>query len=316
MMRKHDPYWTGTATLGPAAADEVTVEQPARPSFMQHHAVAQALLRTFQEALGPQIAAKGVIAREDFDRACTLMTRNWPRALPLFARTCRACRDSGPDATALQAPEDDGDDRRQDFVTRLMFATVVRQVPETQDPLTGIVFPRVIVPGLQAHLAALFYEKEWEAMNADARAIVRQARTDRDEELWARITGHATLPVLTHALFVRVMLRFKQFQFQRQNFIRRMVDLTGPKSFPFADEHFEQIFEALFGHLREELRTELGRARLDVRYGDETSGHLLRIFDAFDTVRAKRQIPVRGLGGALRPPATAQPMPMAAMRRR
>lgn len=268
------------------------------PPFARHHAMAQELFRTFQEALEPQIVAKGRISREEFARAFDLMTGNWPRTLPLFARTCRGCTD-GPETLGPELP-DFGDDRRQDFVTRLLFSSVSRQVAESKDPLTGNVFPRIILPGLQANLTALFYDREWEAMNADARSILSLIRPGNDEEIWSRVAGHPTLPVLSCALFVRIMLRFKQFHLQRQAFMRRMTGIIDPQSFTFTDEHFEQIFEALFGHLRGEISSELGRARMDVRYGDETSAHLLRIFDAFDALRRQRAQPIRSLGGGVR----------------
>jgi len=302
-MSDHDPHPTRLRALSEApAAAELGV-----PSFVQHHGIARALVQTFQEAIGAQIATRGALSQEEFTRAFDLMMENWPRTLPLFARTCRGCQDGRTDpadTVTLELPPGTEEGRRRDFVTRLMYSTVTQRVPEFADPVTGNSFPRVIVPGLQANLTALFYDKEWEAMNADARSIFQLTRAEREEEVWPRVARHPTLPVLSHALFVRVMLRFKQFHFQRQSFMRRMAGAVDPRSFRFADDHFDQIFEALFGHLREEIRTELGRARMDVRYGDETSGHLLRIFDAFDTLRKQRALPVRSVGGAIKPPAT------------
>lgn len=299
---------TDTPSTRPAAtATAPAASEAGAPSFVQHHAIARALMQTFQEALGAQIAGRGALTPDELSRAFELMKQNWPLTLPLFARTCRGCLDgrTGPaDCVTVEIPAGTEDGRRHDFVTRLLFSTISRHVPESTDPLTGTIFPRVIVPGLQANLTALFYDKEWEAMNADARSIFRHVRTEREEEVWPRVSSHATLPVLSHALFVRVMLRFKQFHFQRQSFIRRMATAVNPRTFSFAEEHFDQLFEALFGHLRDEIRTELGRARMDVRYGDETSAHLLRIFDAFDKQRQERALPTRTLGGAVKPPAT------------
>lgn len=303
-MTDHDlhPTRPGALSEAPAAPDAGV------PSFVQHHGIARALVQTFQEAIGAQIAVRGALTQEEVSRAFDLMMENWPRTLPLFARTCRGCLDGRTDpadTVTLELPPGGEEGRRRDFVTRLMFSTVTQHVPEIADPVTGNVFPRVIVPGLQANLTALFYDKEWEAMNADARSIFQLTRAEREEEVWPRVARHPTLPVLSHALFVRVMLRFKQFHFQRQSFMRRMASAIDARTFNFADEHFELIFEALFGHLRDEIRTELGRARMDVRYGDETSGHLLRIFDAFDAQRRQRAVPVRTVGGAVKPPATA-----------
>jgi hypothetical protein len=304
-MSNPDTQPTRTGALSTAQA----APEPGIPSFVQHHGVARALIQTFQEAIGPQIASRGSLTRDELTRAFALMMENWPRTLPLFARTCRGCLDGRTDpadVVTLEIPAGAEEGRRRDFVTRLLFSSVSQHIPETTDPVTGSIFPRIILPGLQANLTALFYEKEWEAMNADARSILQTVHAEREEEVWPRVTRHATLPVLTHALFVRIMLRFKQFHLQRQSFIRMMTNVVAPRTFTFADEHFDQIFEALFGHLREEIRTELGRARMDVRYGDETAGHLMRIFAAFDKARQERALPMRTLGGGVKPLAAAQ----------
>ncbi|HYH19382.1 MAG TPA: hypothetical protein VD995_12265 [Azospirillum sp.] len=271
------------------------------PPFVRHHRTARALVHTLHEALAPQLVTRGALTHDEFARAFARLMDEWPRVLPLFARTCRACT-AGRAETAPPPSfhPDEAEGRRRDYVTRLMFSTILSKVPEAQDPISGAVFPHVAAPGLQANLNALFYEKEWEAMNADALNIFAQIGTDRDEEIWARVHRHATLPVLSDALFVRVMLRFKQFAFQRQSFMRRMVQTLESRRFTFTEEHFNALFAALFDHLRDDIKTELGRARVDVRYGDETAGSLLRIFAEFDKLREDRQRPIRGIGGARR----------------
>ncbi|HEY0837513.1 MAG TPA: hypothetical protein VGE72_26605 [Azospirillum sp.] len=275
------------------------------PPFVRHHRTARALVHTLHEALAPQIATRGALTHEEFARAFARLMDEWPRVLPLFARTCRTCTAGRTEEPLLPPPDfhaDEAEGRRRDYVTRLLFSTILCKVPQAQDPLSGAVFPRVAAPGLQANLAALFYEKEWEAMNADALNIFAQIGTDRDDEIWVRVTRHATLPVLSDALYVRVMLRFKQFAFQRQSFMRRMTQVMENRRFTFTDEHFNALFAALFDHLRDDIKTELGRARVDVRYGDETAGSLLRIFAEFDTLRDEQKRPIRGIGGARRPP--------------
>ncbi|MGQ9366826.1 hypothetical protein [Azospirillum sp. ST 5-10] len=290
------------------------------PPFVRHHDTAKALMRTFQEAVEPHLATKGAISRDEMARAFATMMEQWPRVLPLFARTCHSClAHRGPSRTAHTGGTDGAPacatcaagaftegGRRRDYVTRLIFSSVLGTLPEEFDPLTGAVFPRVVAPGLQSTLAALFYEKEWEAMNEDAVAVFRQVGTDRDGEVWERIRRHATLPAVTGAMFVRVLLRFKQFHFQRQSFVRRMTEALRDTRFEFTDGHFDSLFEAMFGHLRDDLASELGRARVDVRYGDDTSGHLLRIFDQFDRRRQEAAQPIRSLGGARRLPGAAR----------
>ncbi len=281
-----------------------TIDQP---PFVRHHRTAKALVRTFQEALEPQLFTKGSLSRDEFLRAVALMMEHWPKALPLFARTCHACLEAAGSGDGTRRPAlFTTDGRRRDFVTRLMFATLAGRVPERVDPITGEVFPRVVVPGLQANLQTLFYDREWIVLNSDAIAIFNQIGTDRDEEIWRRIARQDTLAVLADTVFVRVLLRFKQFHLQRQTFIRRMTEILREKRFDFADEHFDTLFETMFGRLRDALATELDRARMDIHYGEGTADQLLRIFDQFDRHRQEQATPVRMLGGGARPRRPAQ----------
>lgn len=290
-----------------------------QPPFVRHHRTAQALVSTFQEALEPQFAAKGALSREEFTRAMGLMMAHWPTVLPLFASICQSCAMAAHcqgggcgNAGGCDAPrmvfKPDG--RRRDFVTRLMFSTVLLKVPESVDPISGEVFPQVIASGLQTSISGLFYEKEWEALNANAITIYNQIGTDHDEEIWSRISREDSLAVLVDTMFVRVMLRFKQFHQQRQTFMRRMTDLLRDKRFIFAGPHFDTLFDTMFGRLRDSLRSELDRARVDIHYGDGTSDNLMRIFDQFDKHKLEQAQPIQMLGGrrAPRPMLAQRPM--------
>ncbi|MBP2232679.1 hypothetical protein J2847_006010 [Azospirillum agricola] len=286
------------------------------PPFVRHHRAAQALVSTFQEALEPQFSSKGALSRDDFTRAVNLMMAHWPAVLPLFAGICQSCTAAGcrtgkgcgggkPDAAPQPGPKPD--ERRRDFATRLIVSTLRARVPEVMDPITGARFPQIIVGGLQASLNGLFYDREWQALNADAVAIYNRIGSERDERIWDRIAGEDTLAVLADTLLVRVMLRFRQFHQQRQAFIRRMTELLRDRRFVFADEHFDTLFDSLFGRLRDTLRSELDRARVDIHYGEGTADSLLRIFDQFDKHRLDQSLPIKALGGRSKPrPMLAQ----------
>ncbi|BAI73210.1 hypothetical protein AZL_025720 [Azospirillum sp. B510] len=280
------------------------------PPFERHHRAARALVSTFQEALEPQFTAKGVLSREEFTRAMGLMMAHWPSVLPLFASICHACT-AGSCGGCATAEDSHGrlqpDERRRDFVTRLMVSALRSRLPDSMDPVTGASFPEVIVPGLQSTLTALFYEKEWQAMNASALALFNRLGTDRDAEVWQRLAHEEALAVLADTPFIRVMLRFRQFHQQRQTFIKRMTGQLRDRHFVFAEEHFQMLFDGLFGHLRDGLRTELDRARTDIHYGEGTAEALMRIFDQFDKHRQDQAAPVHVLGGRQMPrPMLAQ----------
>ena len=127
-MSDHDPHPARTVAVSTALA----APEPGLPAFVQHHGVARALIQTFQEAIGPQIATRGALTQEEFARAFELMMENWPRTLPLFARTCRGCLDGRTDpadSVTLEIPAGAEEGRRRDFVTRLLFSSVTQHIP-------------------------------------------------------------------------------------------------------------------------------------------------------------------------------------------
>lgn len=261
------------------------MEDPmARTPFLRHMHIAESLLSTLRNALMPYFAATGTISWRDFDRGVSHMLDRTDLVAPMFANACRRCVEEGvPQPFELDGDEEKG--RRRDFVTRLVFSHVVDSVPECIDPMTGDRFPRNMASGVKATLMSLFYDMEWAAMNSDAITIFRKLGTTRDEDIRHRIDDDETLPIVAGSVFVRVALRFRQFAFQRQAFIRRMSDQMRGRRFSFTDEHFVLLFEALIGRLRADLGSELGRARFDMRYGEATSNALLHILDEFDQYR-------------------------------
>lgn len=263
----------------------MTTTPDSLPPFARHQKTAEVLLQTLAQALGPVIAEKGALSADELTRAVDLMLRHKAALAPLFAANCRACLAAGPAAAAEGLAAFQADQRRRDYVTRLLFAAVATQTPECLDPITGESYPRVLAGPLQTHVASLFYEREWEAMNADALLLFQKVGVDSGEAVWERLQDDDALPFVADAVFIRVLLRFRQFAYQRQHFIRRMGDLLRERRFVLSEEQFMALFDAMFGRLRGPLGSELGRARIDTRYGDETASTMLRIFDEFDKRR-------------------------------
>lgn len=267
----------------------------ADPPFVRHQKTAEAMLRALAQALQPSFSQGGTIAVEELARAVETVVRRGAALAPLFAQNCQACAAQGAAAGVAAAYQ--ADRRRRDYVTRLLFAAVAAETPESVDPLTGETFPRVLASPLQSHIAGLFYEKEWEAMNADALLLYQKIGSDADEAVWEKVHEDDALPFLADAVFIRVLLRFRQFAFQRQNFIRHMGELLRERRFVLTDAHFVALFDAMFSRLRPALKSELGRARIDIRYGEETASSMLKIFDEFDKHRKELAMPIKTLAG-------------------
>lgn len=269
----------------------------APPPFIRHQKTAEALLQALAEALASVCAQKGGAGVADVERTAALILRCGPKLEPLFAANCRACVAGTIPAEERMAAYH-ADERRRDYVTRLLFGAVTVRTPESVDPLTGEIFPRVLAGPLQTHVAGLFYEKEWEAMNADALLVFQKVGSDDGGAVWDALRRDDALPALADGVFIRVMLRFRQFAYQRQNFIRRMGEMLRERRFVLTEEQFLEIFGAMFDRLRCGLESELGRARVDTRYGDETASMMLRIFDEYDRRRQELATPVKSLSGA------------------
>jgi hypothetical protein len=289
----------------------------ADPPFVRHQKTAEAMLRALAQALQPSLSQGGSVAAEELARAVELVVRRGAALAPLFAQNCRACAAHGAAAGVAAAYQ--ADQRRRDYVTRLLYAAVAAETPESVDPLTGETFPRVLAAPLQSHIAGLFYEKEWEAMNADALLLYQKIGSDADDAVWEKVHEDDGLPFLADAVFIRVLLRFRQFAFQRQNFIRRMGELLRERRFVLTDAHFVALFDAMFGRLRPGLKSELGRARIDIRYGEETASSMLKIFDEFDKHCKELAMPIKTLAGPQKlmqarrePGTTGKLMPRAA----
>jgi hypothetical protein len=254
------------------------------PPFQRHQRTAETLLRTVQDALTPLFDAKGFVTRDDVERVVGRLTEMTDRTSLLFAQNCRACVDE-PVPPGIRVALFDPQGRRNDYVTRLLFAHVLDRVPAKVDPVTGSAYPRLLAPALQATLSGLFYDMEWRSLNVDALTAFQKIGTTADKEIRERIDRDTALPIVVGSIFVRVLLRFRQFTYQRQSFTRRMSDLMRPLRFVFTEDHFAAVFDALAERLRNEIDVEFGRTRTDMHYGEGTAADLARILDEFDRFR-------------------------------
>jgi hypothetical protein len=119
-------------------------------------------------------------------------------------------------------------------------------------------------------------------LNGQAQTIFATIGTDCDAEVWQRIAADDTMGMLTDQVFVRRLLRFRQFTPQRQAFMSRIVTSVDPEAYRFTDADFCELFERMFGRFRGASQCTELRTRLDVLYGDDTAEQVDRIFYAFD----------------------------------
>ncbi|HYD32187.1 MAG TPA: hypothetical protein VEB64_15200 [Azospirillaceae bacterium] len=253
-----------------------------KPPHQKHHELAHTLLRTFYEALEPHMG-KGHITKDELDKAFALMASYWPKVLPLFAVTCKVCQEQSqrtynPDA------------RRKDFLTRIVFSYIVANVAPRMDSLSGKKFPQVIVRGIQKNVTSIFHEKEYETLNLQAQTIFSHIGTDDDREAWTLISKDETMQLLADKIMVRLLLRFKQFNHQRQVFTRNITLSLLEDNYAFTDQDFCLIFQAMFGKFEDALKLEEGRLKVDLYYGEETAEKLGKIFFHFNQFKQSAEL--------------------------
>lgn len=244
-----------------------------------HHEMAHTLMRTFYEALEPHFLTKGYMTKDDLDKAFSLMEKFWPKVLPLFGTTCKECSEDRGDKVYVP------DIRRKDFLTRLIFSYVLTNVPTRHDPATRTNFPQVLVRGIQKNVTSLFHEREYNELNRYAQSIFMQIGTDKDNEIWELIQADETLNIMADKILIRFLLRFKQFNHQRQIFTRNITLTLTDSSYKFTDADFCLLFQGMFGRFEEVLRSDEGRLRIDLFFGEESAEKLNKIFFHFSNFR-------------------------------
>lgn len=261
------------------------------------HDLARTLIRTFYEALAVQFERKDHITRDELDRAFTLIEGFWPKTLPAFKANCRLCLDKhgsrayNPDA------------RRKDFLTRFVFSLLITSIPSRMDPISGKHFPQVIVRGIQRNVTTLFSNAEYEMLNSQAQAIFATIGTDDDTQMWPLIRADETMSMLADKIFIRMLLRFRQFNQQRQTFTAAIVGSIEANVYKFTDQDFCTVFEAMFSRYDALIRTPEGRIKMDVYYGDGTADGISSIFFAFEQFKkdlAAREGRTKGMLSARR----------------
>ena len=139
----------------------------------------------------------------------------------------------------------------------------------------------MIVRGIQRNIVNLFSNAEYEMLNSQAQAIFATIGTDDDAQTWPLIRADETMSMLADKVFIRMLLRFRQFNQQRQSFTALIVSSIEANAYKFTDQDFCEIFEVIFGRYDKMIKTPEGRTKMDVYYGDGTADgiiqHLLRL---------------------------------------
>ncbi|MEI6558381.1 MAG: hypothetical protein WCO00_08215 [Rhodospirillaceae bacterium] len=196
---------------------------------------------------------------------------SWPQFETMFGNTCVQC---------MEAPWFAQDERRKDFITRLVCSRIFMRVPD-RATASGTKFPRVIAPGLQTMISILLTNREWRILNDHARFIFEYIGGDDDATLAAHFETNETMKQLCERIFITLFLRFKSFTTRRQEFIKIISNAVSETSYRMSEEEFCDVFDAMFGEYYEVIQSETGRLQIAMSHSEDFPERMKAIFEVY-----------------------------------
>ena len=216
---------------------------------------------------------------------------------------CAACRLKHGQVPAPPPPRDP---RRNRFLLRLVVGKVSHLFAGPHACM-----PRSLIEGLDRYLKKAFGPMIYEELNSEADQLLYRLNCDDDKEMWQHIRDNPDWARFVDTVFLRILFRFENFPQGKKTFVT-IVDTTMQEQshFPLKDEHFSQIFEALFSSLYDHLSVEEQCLRWDFHFGDGTSRRVAAILElGLARYIKKRNSHLLGSGRVLRDDKHPQPQP-------
>jgi hypothetical protein len=245
--------------------------------------ISKALFQIIFESIADAMGDRALITLPEVERLRVRLEEAWPHMESLFDSTCSAC---------METPWYVRDGRRKDALTRLVFARIIMNVHD-RPAGRGANFPRVMVSGLQQNIETLLSGREWTILNEHARFIFNYIGSDDDAVIATQLKLNRAIQLLCQRVFLTLLLRFKNFNSRRQDFIRIVNKAAVDSGYQMSDIDFCEIFEALFRDYHDILQSDEGRARLMISHSEDYPEKMQGIFDAYFRFKA-------GLSGASR----------------
>jgi len=143
-------------------------------------------------------------------------------------------------------------------------------------------FPRSIVEGVDVYLKRSLGEVAYKQLNQDSDELLTTLAAANDQEMWDRIYATTEWRRWADTIFIRILLRFGDWETAKQHMIN-IVDATTMERSQFAFKlwHFTILFDSMFGDLYRSLAFDDQRHQWEVLFGDGTADGLTQIFQTF-----------------------------------
>ena len=259
---------------------EITESQIKGTKVQKNLGISRALFNIIFETIHEGFGERSAISWEEIARIEKKLEESWPHVESLFDNTCAQCMDTRWYVR---------DERRKDFLTRLVFAKIVMGVPDRK-VAGGLNFPRVMVSGLQTVIAVVLTNREWRILNDHVRFIFEYIGSDDDVTIVTQLKRNPAIQLLCQRVFLTLLLRFKGFNSRRQEFIRIVNNAVADSNYRMNDAEFCEIFEVLFREYHDMVGSEDGRLRLAISHSEDFPDKIKGIFDAYTRFKNGLQI--------------------------
>ncbi|MEI6986940.1 MAG: hypothetical protein WCK65_12505, partial [Rhodospirillaceae bacterium] len=210
---------------------------PDEPPYTKHHSLAQALIRTFYDALDRRAEAADGLTRDELSEEFSHFNDHFGTMLGLFDMTCREC--------GSHRPSPDSDD---DYLVRLVIAKLEHRHPSRDIMIEGRAFPAFLGPAIKAGFNRLFNGREYALLNRQAHLLLLGAGAMGRGE-WAtfrEMEGREPLQPHLDRVFIEMLCRFRDFHSKRNVFTGELRDTLNSRQFIISDLVFVDLFDALF----------------------------------------------------------------------
>lgn len=207
-----------------------------------------------------------------------------------LSEACSACserlrRDAFADAVAPSTLERPVNDRRADFVVRLVVAFYPYGVREKIDANT-LALPRYIMPRMGTYLRGLLGSLSYADINADCCRLLARFPGISDRDLRTAMFNHPPSRALLMKILVRMLPFFSDRRFSWALFQKRLTSKTWPNTFNAREAHFQSLCDGLFGEFLTQLQTPRDGDDLDAWFGLGTTHRVLDMLEYLSANRA------------------------------
>jgi hypothetical protein len=201
----------------------------------------------------------------------------------LLHDACSSCsdrlrRDAFADAVMPQTIERPANDRRSDFLLRMVVAFYPHGVAE-KVPAESLALPRHTMGRIGQFLRDVLGTLPYADLNADCSRLISRFPGVPDRGLRAAMFAHPPSRVLLMKVLVRLLRAFQDLNLARQVFVKRVSCRNWPNIFAATEGHFSHLCDGLFGEFTLQLQNPREGDDLDQWFG---LGATLRVLDLLE----------------------------------